>query len=39
VAIQIVEHWVATSPDGSPESLMDTLDKTLKEIVVQLCDA
>ena len=39
VAQQIVEHWMATSSDGSPESLMNTLDDTLKQIVIQLCDA
>ena len=39
VAMQVVQHWVDTSPDGSPESLVDALDGILKDIVVQLCDA
>lgn len=39
VAEQIVRAWAETSPDGSSESLVDTLDRTLRDVVVALCDA
>jgi hypothetical protein len=38
-AEHIVQHWADTTPDGNPESLVVIIDKTLKEILVQLCDA
>jgi len=38
VATEIIEHWSATS-DGDSQSLIDELDRSLKEIVILLCDA
>lgn len=37
VATQIVQAWAASS-DGSPESLVDALDRTLRDLVVAMCD-
>ena len=38
-AEDIVRAWVNTSPDGSPESLVQQLDDTLRQILVSICDA
>ena len=34
-----VERWTKLSPDGSPESLIQTFEQTLDGLLKALCDA
>jgi len=39
LAFKVVEEWMRTSPDGSPDSLVKAFESTLNGVLRALCDA